>query len=108
MSITHKEKTEKFHSMHTKKGCILMPNAWDIGSAKMLVAAGFECIGTTSARVAFSLGRPDNVFCSKDVRLSRDEMITKISAIANSVSVPVNADLEAGFGVESEEVPQTI
>ena len=85
-----------------------MPNAWDIGSAKMLVAAGFESIGTTSAGVAFSLGRPDNVFCSEDARLSRAEMITEISSIANSVSVPVNADLEAGFGAEPEDVSQTI
>ncbi len=103
-----KERAEKFYSMHTTEGCFLMPNAWDIGSAKMLVAAGFETIGTTSAGIAFSLGRPDNVFCSEDARLNRDEMIAEISLITHSVSVPVNADLEAGFGTEPEDVSQTI
>lgn len=108
MSITQKDKAKKFHSMHTKDGCFLMPNAWDIGSAKMLVAAGFESIGTTSAGVAFSLGRPDNVFCSEEARLSRSEMIAEICSITGSVSVPVNADLEAGFGADPEDVSQTI
>lgn len=85
-----------------------MPNAWDIGSAKMLVAAGFKTIATTSAGIAFSLGRPDNIFCAPDKRLSRDEMLTQVEAIANSVSVPVNADLEGGFGNKPEDVAKTI
>lgn len=108
MSITKKEKAEKFYLMHTKEDCFLMPNAWDIGSAKMLVSAGFECIGTTSAGIAFSLGRPDNVFCSEEARLSRSEMMHEVSSITNSVSVPVNADLEAGFGPEPKDVVHTI
>lgn len=108
MSNSQKEKAEKFYSLHSKDGCFLMPNAWDIGSAKMLVAAGFKSIGTTSAGIAFSLGRPDNLFCSEEARLTRDEMIAEVQSIANSVSVPVNADLEAGFGVKPEVVFQTI
>lgn len=108
MSMSQREKAEKFYSMHTQDGCFLMPNAWDIGSAKMLVAAGFESIGTTSAGVAFSMGRPDNVFCSEDARLTRDEMIAAVRSMANSVTVPINADLEAGFGRQPETVSQTI
>lgn len=108
MSMTQKEKAEKFYSMHSGEGCFLMPNAWDIGSAKMLVAAGFESIGTTSAGVAFSLGRPDNVFCAEEARLNRSEMIAEIASITAAVSVPVNADLEAGFGEAPEDVSRTI
>lgn len=85
-----------------------MPNAWDIGSAKMLIAAGFKSIGTTSAGVAFSLGRPDNAFCSEEARLTREEILTSVHSIANSISVPLNADLEAGFGIEPEVVAHTI
>jgi 2-methylisocitrate lyase-like PEP mutase family enzyme len=62
------ELAKNFHSMHAGEGCFLMPNAWDIGSAQILLAAGFQSIGTTSAGVAFSLGRPDNVFCSDEAR----------------------------------------
>lgn len=108
MTSTQMEKAKKFYSMHTSEGCFLLPNAWDIGSAKMLVAAGFESIGTTSAGIAFSLGRPDNAFCSEEARLNREEMMAVIRAITHSVSVPVNADLEAGFGAEPEVVSQTI
>jgi 2-methylisocitrate lyase-like PEP mutase family enzyme len=108
MSELQIELAQKFHAMHTSEGCFLMPNAWDIGSAKMLIAAGFQSIGTSSAGVAFSLGRPDNVFCSEKARLNCEEMLAEIGAIAGSVSVPVNADLEAGFGAEPEVVAQTI
>jgi 2-methylisocitrate lyase-like PEP mutase family enzyme len=85
-----------------------MPNAWDSGSAKMLVATGFKTIGTTSAGVAFSLGRPDNIFCSAGARVDRESMISEVHAIASSVSVPVNADLESGFGDSPEIVAKTI
>lgn len=102
------EKAKMFHDLHTGEGCFLMPNAWDVGSAKILVAAGFKTIGTTSAGVAFSLGHPDNIFCSQDARLSRDIMIRQIQSIAESVSVPLNADLEGGFGTVPEIVYETI
>lgn len=102
------QKAQIFHDLHTTDGCFLMPNAWDIGSAKMLVSAGFKSIGTTSAGIAFSLGRPDNAFCSKDARLNRKEMLNQITPIVNSVSVPVNADLEDGFGRTPETVYETI
>lgn len=108
MSDTQREKAEAFHSMHIDEGCFLMPNAWDIGSAKMLVAAGFKSVGTTSAGIAFSLGRPDNVFCSEKARLTRNEILSAVHSITSSVSVPVNADLEAGFGIEPEAVSHTI
>src|SRR5680860_1827784 len=85
-----------------------MPNAWDAGSAKMLVASGFKSLGTTSAGIAFSLGRPDNFFCSTEARVDKKTMLTEIEYIAKSVSVPVNADLEGGFGDSPSDVADTI
>ena len=85
-----------------------MPNAWDAGSAKMLVSAGFETIATTSAGIAFAMGKPDNVFCSPDARVERGAMMSQIRSIAESVSVPVSADLEGGFGSSPEDVAETI
>ena len=105
---SQQKKAQEFHNLHASEGCFLMPNAWDVGSAKMLVSTGFKTIGTTSAGVAFSLGRPDNVFCSAEARVDRESMISEVRAIANSVSVPVNADLEGGFGDSPETVAKTI
>jgi len=85
-----------------------MPNAWDIGSARMLETAGFSALATTSAGIAFSLGRPDNVFCSADARVDRDSMLHSVESIANAISLPLNADLEEGYGVSPEAVAETI
>lgn len=103
-----KRKAERFLDMHQTGGCFLMPNAWDAGSAKMLVSCGFDAVGTTSAGIAFSLGRPDNVFCSPGARLDRDEMLREVAGIVDAVAVPVNADLEGGFGDAPEDVAETI
>lgn len=108
MDDAQQNKAERFLARHKESGCFLMPNAWDSGSAKMLVASGFDAIGTTSAGIAFSQGKPDNAFCALDARVERDAMLPEIKAICRSVSVPVNADLEAGFGDSPEEVAETI
>ena len=108
MSESQLRKAEEFFKLHGGSGCFLMPNAWDAGSAKMLVASGFRTLGTTSAGVAFSLGRPDNVFCSTEARVDKETMLTEIKSIAQSVSVPVNADLEGGFGDSPSDVADTI
>jgi 2-methylisocitrate lyase-like PEP mutase family enzyme len=102
----HKART--FHELHTREGCFLMPNAWDIGSARLLAAAGFAALATTSAGIAFSLGRPDHLFCAEAARLTRDPMLARIAAIAASVELPLNADLEAGYGSTAEDVGTTI
>jgi 2-methylisocitrate lyase-like PEP mutase family enzyme len=108
MNEVQKHQAELFLKLHTASGCFLMPNAWDAGSAKMLVSAGFGAIGTTSAGIAFSLGRPDNVFCSPAARVQREAMLHEIRAITSAVAVPVNADLEGGFGDTPEDVAETI
>lgn len=108
MNDAQKQKAERFLKRHQDDGCFLMPNAWDPGSAKMLVASGFDAIGTTSAGIAFSRGKPDNGFCSPDARMDRDAMLAEVSAICESVSVPVNADLESGFGDSPEAVADSV
>lgn len=80
-----------------------MPNAWDPGSACILAAAGFQCLATTSAGIAYSLGQPDYEGC-----VSRSQMMERLHLIAASVDLPVSADLEAGFGSAPQDVAETI
>lgn len=96
-----------FLDMH-KQGCFLLPNAWDVGSARILESAGFAAIATTSAGVAFSLGRADHGFAAAGDRVDRDTMIGRVGDIAREVSVPVSADLENGYGSEPSAVASTI
>jgi 2-methylisocitrate lyase-like PEP mutase family enzyme len=97
---------QRFVELH-REGCFLLPNAWDVGSAKVLVSAGFPAVATTSAGVAFTMGRPDHDFVP-EARVDRDTMIDTIGEIASAVTVPVSADLEDGFGPEPETVATTI
>jgi 2-methylisocitrate lyase-like PEP mutase family enzyme len=80
-----------------------MPNAWNEGSARLLADLGFKALATTSAGLAYSLGRPDG-----SNRLSREETIANAGAIAGATSLPVSADLEGGFGSRPEDCARTI
>lgn len=86
----------------------IMPNAWDAGSAKILAAEGFPAIGTTSAGIAFALGRPDYQVCDPRLAVSREQMLRCIGEIVRAVGVPVSGDLEAGYGESPETVAETI
>lgn len=92
-----------FAALHQGRSAFLMPNAWDAGSARLLSAAGFSALGTTSAGIAYSLGRPDGAG-----QVGRSEMMDAIHRIAAAVSIPVSADLEAGFGSRPEDVADTV
>lgn len=94
---------EQFRQWHAQPQTFLMPNAWDAGSAYILAASGFQCLATTSAGIAFSLGQPDY-----EGRVSRSQMMERIHQIASAVTLPVSADLEAGYGAAPEEVAETI
>jgi 2-methylisocitrate lyase-like PEP mutase family enzyme len=96
-------KARAFKELHEGPGIFLMPNAWNAGSARILAAAGFAAIGTTSAGMAFSLGRSDY-----EGRLSRAETIEELGRIAAAVELPVSADLESGYGPGPEDVAETI
>lgn len=103
-------RAERFVELH-QEGCFLLPNAWDAGSARVLESAGFAAVATTSAGVAFSLGRPDHDFFAEqkqDGRVERDVMMRRVREIADEVAVPVSADLEEGYGPEPETVATTI
>jgi 2-methylisocitrate lyase-like PEP mutase family enzyme len=93
-----------FAELH-RHGCFLLPNAWDAGSARMLAAAGFPAIATTSAGVAFSLGLPDHGYGG---RVERDPMLQRVKEIVDAAAVPVSADLEDGYGESPEAVAETI
>lgn len=89
-------RVSRFRTLH-EAGCFVMPNPWDIGSARALERLGFPALATTSAGFAWSVGRRDN-----DVSL--DQVLRHLEAIAASVSVPVNADFEGGFAVQPDDV----
>src|SRR5256885_5352411 len=99
---TQLEKARAFADAHRGPGILVLPNAWDPGSAVMLVEAGFPFVATTSAGVAFAQGVPDGQ------RLSRSRMLELVSAITGAVDVPVSADLEAGYGARPEDVAATV
>jgi methylisocitrate lyase len=89
-----------FRQLH-ESGCFVIPNPWDLGSARLLVRLGFPALATTSSGFAWSLGRPDN-------HVSLDEALAHMRSIADAVAVPVNADFEGGFAIEPAEVATNV
>ncbi|MBT9526931.1 MAG: isocitrate lyase/phosphoenolpyruvate mutase family protein [Rhizobacter sp.] len=85
-----------------------MPNAWDAGSAVILAEEGFAAIGSTSAGIAFSMGKPDYSVSDTRCAVTRDEMLDAIGRIVAAVGLPVNADLESGYGDTPEQVAETV
>jgi 2-methylisocitrate lyase-like PEP mutase family enzyme len=94
-------KADAFRAMHRGAHILLLPNAWDVASARVFEEAGFGAIATTSAGVAFTLGYPDGQ------RISREEMLAVVRRIAAAVKVPVTADVEAGYGDRPEDAART-
>ena len=93
----------RFRQLHTTDTTFLMPNAWDAGSALMLASMGFAAIASTSAGVAFSLGRPDT-----EAAVDRDTLLERIAAMASATQLPLNADLQSGYGTSAEAVGVTL
>lgn len=89
-----------FRKLH-ETGCFVIPNPWDVGSARLLAQLGFPALATTSSGFAWSLGRPDN-------HVSLDECLGSLRAISESVDIPVNADFEGGFATEPEKVGRNV
>jgi 2-methylisocitrate lyase-like PEP mutase family enzyme len=92
---------EEFASLHRSGSPLVMPNPWDIGSARVLAALGYQALATTSSGFAASIGRLDG-------SVTRDEALSHAAAIVAAVDVPVSADLENGFGHEPDEVAATV
>jgi len=99
--ITQPEKGKRFRALHEGKNAFIIPNPWDIGSARLLAHLGFEALATTSAGYAFSVGHTDTT-------IGRDEMIAHVGIIAEATNLPVNADLENGYGDSPEFAAETI
>lgn len=98
---TQVEKGKAFRALHEREGAFIIPNPWDIGTARLLATLGFEALATTSAGYAFSVGQRDNT-------IGRDKMMVHVSEIVSATDLPVSADLENGFGDDPETVAETI
>jgi 2-methylisocitrate lyase-like PEP mutase family enzyme len=99
--MTQAEKAELLRALHNGPSPLLIGNAWDAASARVFETAGFRVIGTSSAGVAYSLGYPDGQ------QISRREMLDAVERIARVVSVPVTADMEAGYGRTVDDAAAT-
>jgi len=97
---TQAEKGHAFRALHARDGAFVIPNPWDVGSARILAGAGFESLATTSAGFAFSLGRRDNT-------IARYAMLDHVATIAAATELPVSADLENGYADTPEGVAET-
>jgi 2-methylisocitrate lyase-like PEP mutase family enzyme len=96
-----KSKAIAFRAMHSGPRILLLPNAWDVISARLFEESGFGAAATTSAGIAFALGYPDGE------KITRAEMLQVVARIARAVHVPLTADLEAGYGDRPEDAAQT-
>ena len=103
MDSRHSERARAFCALHERQGAFVMPNPWDVGTARILTALGFEALATTSAGLAFSLGRRDG-----EGAVSRDEALAHARVIVGATPLPVSADLENGFGDAPEIAAETI
>lgn len=95
--MTHSAaRVDAFRRLHAS-GCFVIPNPWDVGSARLLAGLGFQALATTSAGFAWSQGRPDGA-------VSLNEALAHLRAITGAVELPVNADFEGGFAVDPAQV----
>jgi len=99
--ITQSEKGTAFRQLHAQPGTFIIPNPWDIGTARLLAVLGFQALATTSAGYAFSIGK-------QDTKVGRDDMIAHVGALAAATTLPVSADLENGYGDDPKTVAETI
>src|ERR1700744_1396693 len=97
---TTQQKRAEFRKLH-ETGCFLLPNPWDVGTARMFQHLGFKAIASTSTGFAWSQGRPD-------YSLSRGDVLGHLRALCDAVDLPVNADFESGFARDVEELAVSV
>jgi 2-methylisocitrate lyase-like PEP mutase family enzyme len=102
MAIDFAARRAAFRKLH-ESGCFVIPNPWDIGSARYLRHLGFPALATTSSGFAFSRGLPD-----LESEVGRDTVLGHIGEIVNATDLPVNADFQSGYGAGPEEVAQSV
>jgi 2-methylisocitrate lyase-like PEP mutase family enzyme len=103
MPASATDRANAFCALHRRAGAFVMPNPWDVGTARILAGLGFEALATTSAGFAFTLGRRD-----AEGAITRDEALAHARTIVDATPLPVSADLENGFGDAPETVAETI
>ena len=94
------DKRRRFHALH-EQGCFVVPNPWDLGSARMLQSLGFQALASTSSGFAWSQARPDN-------HVSRDMALAHLRELVAATDLPVNADFESGFGEQPGDVRDSV
>jgi 2-methylisocitrate lyase-like PEP mutase family enzyme len=99
--MTQNEKASRFRALHDGPGAFVIPNPWDVGSARLLAGLGFQALATSSGASATSIGK-------RDGHLSREEALSHSRSIVNATDLPVSADLEKGFGDRPEDVAETV
>src|SRR5262249_62061976 len=99
--MTQAEKAERFLALHRRGDPLLMPNAWDVGSAALLGWMGFQALATTSSGHAATLGRLDG-------GVSREEAMDHAAVLSSGTDLPVSADLENGYADDPDGVAETI
>jgi 2-methylisocitrate lyase-like PEP mutase family enzyme len=100
MSHSIAEKRAIFRALHDQ-GCFVIPNPWDVGSARYLQGSGFKALATTSSGLAWSLGHADNT-------VSRDMILAHLREMVAATDVPINADFESGYATDAEGVAQSV
>ncbi len=101
MATDQHAKAGAFRDLHLRDGAFVIPNPWDVGTARILASMGFEALATTSAGLAFSLGLPEGI-------VTRERVIAHCGEIVAATALPVSADLEKGFGDDPATVAETI
>ena len=103
MAAIREAKVAAFRALHAREGAFVIPNPWDVGTARILTALGFEALATTSAGFAFSLGRKDNA-----AAVGRDEVLAHCAAIVAASALPVSADYENSYADAPEDVAEAV
>lgn len=99
--MTQAEKAERFRALHQREGLFLIPNPWDVGTARLLEHAGFEALASTSMGYAFTEGRPDGT-------IDRERMMAHLAALSAGTALPISADLGNGWGDAPAVAAETI
>ena len=97
---TTRQKRADFRKLH-ENGCFVLPNSWDVGTARMFQHLGFSALASTSAGLAWSTGRPD-------YGLVRDDVLAHLRSLSAATDLPVNADFESGFGADIGELSESV
>jgi 2-methylisocitrate lyase-like PEP mutase family enzyme len=95
------DRRARFRELHARQRIFVMPNAWDVGSARLLASLGFEALATTSAGLAWALGKPDQT-------VTRDELVAHVEALAAATALPLSVDSERCFAGDAAGVAETV